>query len=71
MNKEKIKVIAIDNKSDDESVEYLRSLPWITLIERDPGSEAADRVKAICECYNMSVEELKTSSLKGSPAVDQ
>jgi len=29
----------------------------------DPGSEAADRVKAICECYNMSVEELKTSSL--------
>ncbi len=30
----KIKVIVIDNNSGDESVEYLRSLDWITLIER-------------------------------------
>jgi len=31
---DKIKVIVIDNNSCDESVEYLRSLKWITLIER-------------------------------------
>lgn len=30
----KIKVIVIDNDSQDESVAYLRSLGWITLIER-------------------------------------
>lgn len=29
------KIIAIDNASNDASVEYLRSLPWITLLERD------------------------------------
>ena len=40
-NIDKIKVIAIDNASNDESIEYLRSLPWITLIERDPGSDGA------------------------------
>ena len=31
-----VKVIAIDNASGDESTEYLRSLPWIRLIERTP-----------------------------------
>jgi GT2 family glycosyltransferase len=30
----KIKVIVIDNDSADESLEYLRTLDWITLIER-------------------------------------
>jgi GT2 family glycosyltransferase len=30
----RIKVIAIDNNSADESVEYLRSVKWIKLIER-------------------------------------
>ncbi len=42
----KIKVIAIDNASNDESLDYLRSLPWITLIERDPGNEAAAEMHA-------------------------
>src|SRR5438105_4509445 len=28
------KVIVIDNDSDDASLDYLRTLPWITLIER-------------------------------------
>jgi len=32
----RIKVIAIDNHSEDESVEYLRQLSWIQLIERAP-----------------------------------
>ena len=31
-----VKIIAIDNASGDESTEYLRSLPWIRLIERTP-----------------------------------
>lgn len=33
-NWQQAKVIVIDNDSQDESVEYLRSLDWITLIER-------------------------------------
>ena len=32
----RIRIVAIDNASGDESLEYLRSLPWITLIERSP-----------------------------------
>ena len=54
----KIKVIAIDNKSDDESVEYLRSLPWITLIERDPGSEAAAVMHA--KALDQAMEQVDT-----------
>ena len=30
----KLQVLAVDNASGDDSVEYLRSLPWIRLIER-------------------------------------
>ncbi|MDO9234332.1 MAG: glycosyltransferase [Methylotenera sp.] len=41
-NLDQVKVIAIDNNSQDASVEYLRSLPWVKLIERMP--EAADTV---------------------------
>ena len=29
-----IQIVAIDNASGDESLAYLRSLPWIKLIER-------------------------------------
>lgn len=36
----KIKVLAVDNNSNDESSEYLRSLEWITLIERNPENES-------------------------------
>lgn len=32
----RIQVIVIDNGSKDASTEYLRSLSWITLIEREP-----------------------------------
>ena len=31
-----IRIIAVDNASGDESLEYLRSLPWVRLIERTP-----------------------------------
>ncbi|HRP95669.1 MAG TPA: glycosyltransferase [Rhodocyclaceae bacterium] len=33
------RVIAIDNSSGDESLEYLRSLKWIELIERPPAED--------------------------------
>lgn len=36
---QKVKVIVIDNNSQDESVEYLRSLKWIKLIERKPETD--------------------------------
>jgi len=32
----RVQVIVIDNGSKDASTDYLRSLPWITLIEREP-----------------------------------
>lgn len=32
------KIIVIDNGSKDESTEYLRTLSWITLIEREPSA---------------------------------
>lgn len=35
----RIHVIAIDNNSEDKSLEYLRSLNWIELIERVPESD--------------------------------
>lgn len=36
---QRIRVIAIDNHSGDESTEYLRSLDWIELIERAPAAD--------------------------------
>ena len=33
---EKIRIIVIDNASSDESLDYLRTLSWIQLIERKP-----------------------------------
>ena len=45
--KDLYKVIVIDNDSQDESLTYLRTLPWITLIERTaiPG-EKSDQARA-------------------------
>ena len=31
-----VKIMVIDNDSQDESVDYLRKLPWITFVERKP-----------------------------------
>jgi len=35
----RIKIIAIDNHSADDSREYLRGLAWITLLERSPADD--------------------------------
>jgi len=36
------KVIVVDNNSQDSSTEYLKSLPWITLLERkDPANDSS------------------------------
>jgi GT2 family glycosyltransferase len=37
LNAERVQVWVVDNNSQDDSTEYLRSLDWIHLIERDPG----------------------------------
>jgi len=38
-NPELARVVVIDNHSQDESLNYLRSLKWISLIERTPASD--------------------------------
>lgn len=38
---ERIRLIAVDNDSADESLEYLRSQDWITLVERKTDGESA------------------------------
>lgn len=53
----RIKVIAVDNDSQDDSTEYLRGLKWITLVERKTDGErgpemharALDQVMAMVE----------------------
>lgn len=42
----RVKVIAVDNDSQDESVEYLRSLKWITLVERKTTGESGPEMHA-------------------------
>ena len=37
---DRLRVIVVDNGSADESLEYLRHLEWITLMERDPAGES-------------------------------
>jgi hypothetical protein len=34
----KIQVIVVDNNSEDESTQYLKSLPWIRLLTREPAA---------------------------------
>lgn len=45
-DRSRIKVIAVDNDSCDASLEYLRSLKWITLIERQPKGESGPEMHA-------------------------
>ena len=44
---DKVRIIAVDNDSGDDSLAYLRSLPWITLIERQvPPGESGPAMHA-------------------------
>ena len=42
----RIKVVAVDNDSQDESTTYLRSLKWITLVERKTDGESGPAMHA-------------------------
>lgn len=42
----RVKVVVIDNDSNDASLEYLRQLKWITLMERKTGSEGGVEMHA-------------------------
>lgn len=58
-NLSKAKVIVIDNDSQDESLTYLRSLTWITLLERKaiPGETP---VQSHARALDMALEQVKT-----------
>ena len=42
----KARIVVVDNDSADASLEYLRSLPWITLVERKTGAESGPEMHA-------------------------
>ena len=42
----KARIVVIDNDSADASLDYLRSLPWITLVERKTGEESGPEMHA-------------------------
>lgn len=54
----RVKVLAIDNDSNDESVEYLRSLKWITLLERKTHGEEGFEMHA--KALDMAMEHVDT-----------
>jgi GT2 family glycosyltransferase len=52
-------VIVLDNNSQDESIEYLRTLNWITLIERDC-VEGESGVQAHSRALDLALEKVTT-----------
>lgn len=54
----RIKVLVIDNDSNDESVEYLRTLDWITLVERKTTGEGGAEMHA--KALDMAMEMVDT-----------
>ena len=54
----RVKVVAVDNDSNDASVEYLRSLKWITLIERKTDGENGPQMHA--KALDMVMETVDT-----------
>jgi cellulose synthase/poly-beta-1,6-N-acetylglucosamine synthase-like glycosyltransferase len=56
---EQVKVIAIDNASGDESLEYLRSLSWIELIER-PAAPADTPPLSHSRALDLALERVNT-----------
>lgn len=57
--KNSYKVIVIDNCSQDESTEYLRSLEWIKLIEREP-IKGEEVFQAHSRALDMALEQVDT-----------
>ncbi len=56
---DRVKVIAVDNDSADESLKYLRSVEWITLIERtDVAKEAPAEMHA--RALDLALEKTDT-----------
>lgn len=56
---DKVKVIVIDNDSNDQSLEYLRSINWIKLIERkDIADESPAKMHA--KALDLGMEHVKT-----------
>jgi len=55
----KIQVIVIDNHSADESTDYLRSLKWITLIERQPEDDDTPPLSH-SRALDMALEQVTT-----------
>lgn len=41
---DRVEVIVVDNNSADESLEYLKTVPYIHLLERDPKDEHGPRM---------------------------
>lgn len=71
---DKIRVVVIDNDSDDASLDYLRSLSWITLIERKNvahESPALMHSKALDEGFELAdtdfVLSIHTDTIVASP----
>ena len=54
----RIKVLVVDNNSNDESLEYLRQLEWITLLERDTDGESGPQMHA--KALDMAMEYVDT-----------
>ena len=58
-NLNRVEVIVVDNQSNDESVEYLRSLNWITLIERKV-NQIETGVSSHSRALDLALERVKT-----------
>ena len=54
----RIKVLVVDNDSNDESVEYLRTLDWITLVERKTTGESGPVMHA--KALDMAMDMVDT-----------
>lgn len=52
------RVVVVDNDSADESLEYLRQVEWITLLERKTGSESGPEMHA--RALDMALETVDT-----------
>ena len=57
----RVEVIVIDNNSNDESIEYLRKLSWITLIERKyDGAELEPVILSHSRALDLGLAQVKT-----------